>query len=147
MDQKEIARIESALRNARQLVAALEAMLPTDEEIHVPPEIAALVAERYANRICLACLRPFEPGERDKRGDHPGCYGTLMNRVKRGELTMKEVIERGLMLAQPRKPGRTAAVDQTTDPAETIAQQIADQIAPRKPAEPKTSSKKPKGSK
>jgi hypothetical protein len=126
MDAKARAKLEATLKQARLVVASLEALLASEEEhFVVPPEVAALVEQRIAARICLACLLPILPDEPDRRGDHLACYNTLLTRVRRQETTLKEIIESGKLLPEGRKPGRKAALDLAT---QTITQSIADKI-------------------
>lgn len=136
MDAKTRSKLEAALKNARNLVASIEAMLQTERvEYEVSKEIALMVAEKRLSRTCLACNKPILPGEREKRGDHSACYNTLMNRVRRGELTVKQLVEEGKILAEGKRPGRRAAIDL----AEESAKSIRSKINRRHAAEPRES--------
>lgn len=130
MDPKDRAHIELAIQNARKLVAQLEALLPKSSPIEVPPDIAAIVAHRVANRICLGCLKPIAEGQRDKRGNHVSCYQTQRTRMLKGETTEAELVQTGKWTAEARKPGRKAAIDLAS---ESLAQEIAADIDNRKP--------------
>jgi hypothetical protein len=113
MDQKTRTEIELALKHARQLVAALEALLP--EGIAVPDEIQKLVARHVASRICLSCLKQIKPDEREKRGNHVACYSTQRARIRAGTETEENLVLTGKLTASAKRPGRRAALDLAAD--------------------------------
>lgn len=128
MDQKTRFAIQSALRQARQVVAKLEALVSLD--VAIAPAVQETVAKRLANRICLGCLQPIAPNDREKRGNHLSCYNTMRARIRAGGETEEGLIAQGKLTAESKRPGRPAAIDLAIEQA---ASDLADDIAAGKP--------------
>lgn len=138
MDPKTRSEIETALKHARIVVANLEAMLP--HSVEVPPDVAAMVAKRLSEGICLSCMLVIPVSEKARRGNHIACYATQRARIRAGTETEDNLVMTGKLTAESRKPGRRAALDAAVD---TIAKSIADEIdKPKRVADKKSGYRK-----
>lgn len=101
----------------RRIHAKLTELLASLDETSaaVSPQIAAMVKDKTARGICLACGLPITPGEPAKRGQHAGCYSTTRARIARGEFTEESQIQLGKMTAVGKKAGRPAKQDRAVE--------------------------------
>jgi hypothetical protein len=47
--------------------------------------------------LCTVCLKPFNDGERRKRGAHVSCYQRMSRKIRLGETTDKDAIQDGIL--------------------------------------------------
>jgi hypothetical protein len=99
ISDKSVTKLRSLVLGLQQLLDSLES-----EGIALTAEQEQRIAEFQAARKCLYCGDPLI-GE-TRRGCHQACYVTLMNRINRGELTLRDAVERGWITPTAAKPGR-----------------------------------------
>lgn len=96
---------------ARHLRAALNVIESELEPITVDPAVQSEVDRKIAARICLAWDHVIPDGERVIRGLCHTDYATTMSRIRRGEESERDLIQRGELAAEVKKGGRKSARD------------------------------------
>lgn len=102
-------QLDAIAKTARLLLSQIEALSTPPE---LSSQIQALVAGRIAKRICLACGNVIAEGDRIKRGLDTTCYNTTRNRIRRGEVAERTLVEQGKLAIEGKSPGRIAKQDQ-----------------------------------
>lgn len=113
------------MKKSRQLVDGLRSVLvevqrlidlADDEQqpISVPADIAKQVQERLEAGICLQA-KDDHPAKPPRRGLCHKHFNASMNRIKKGKVTMRQLIERGLITPEPQRSGRKEINDSLLD--------------------------------
>lgn len=83
----------------------MHAVIYEKRQIEVKKAALRRIAKAEREDLCVACLRPFELGEKRQRGCCMSCYHATYRAIKQGKVTDAERVAEGKLLP-PSPPGR-----------------------------------------
>lgn len=131
ISEQDVAKLVTLVTDLSLFLEELKA-----SEVQVPPEVATEVESQVSNRQCLICGKIVPKGskERYSRGLCKKHYDKMQTLMRSGKVTMRRLIERGVMDSQVNRGGREREADEDMD---RILDELLNRDKPRDGAKPK----------
>ena len=129
ISDKDVSRLASLVVALKDFVDKLES-----RGVKVSPKQQAKIDSCRANRVCMVCGEALVTERDTRRGTHhQACYNTILNQIRRGEMTEQQAVDAGDWNPITEKPGRKGKHKRMAARAIATAKKIGTKAGTEKP--------------